>query len=249
MKIAKFDKCTDCHRDPHAGQLASRTCESCHTVAGFSPSRFTLQDHQKTRYPLEGAHLAVPCIACHKQVPGRSARLIQFRFPSTTCATCHGDPHKGEVSRFVSQGGCETCHSKDTFTQAIFDHDRTRFPLEGGHQRVACRSCHPVIDRGTPRERTRFQSTPTACAACHGDPHEGQFARSSPPLQCAQCHSVLAWSRVSFDHDRARFKLEGAHRTVPCGSCHKTEAQAGKRVVRFKPLPVTCEGCHGAKRS
>lgn len=112
---------------------------------------------------------------------------------------------------------------------------------------MACGSCHPVVDRGSPKQRVRFQGTPKACASCHGDPHEGQFARASPPLQCAQCHSVLGWSRVSFNHDRARFKLEGAHRTTPCGACHKTEVRAGKRVVRFKPLPVTCEGCHGAK--
>lgn len=265
MRIAKFDRCTDCHRDPHAGQLAARTCESCHSVAGFSPSKFTLADHQKTRYPLEGAHLAVPCIACHKQVAlaqlprsvqeprsmqekmprDRPARLIQFRFASTTCATCHGDPHKGEVDRFVSQGGCESCHSIETFARVIFDHDRTGFPLEGGHQRVACRSCHQTVDRGTARERLRMKGTPTACTSCHGDPHEGQFARASPPLQCAQCHSVLGWSRVAFDHNRARFKLTGAHQSLPCGSCHRTETQAGKRVVRFKPLPVTCEGCHG----
>lgn len=252
MRIAKLDRCADCHRDPHAGQPTAKTCESCHTVAGFSPSKFTLEEHQKTRFPLQGAHLAVPCIACHKKTsrdrpePG-AAKLIPLRFSSTACAACHGDPHKGEVSRFVSQGGCETCHSQEGFGRVIFDHDRTRFPLEGGHQRVACGACHPVVDRGTAKQRVRFQGTPTACASCHGDPHEGQFARGSPALQCAQCHSVLDWRRVSFDHSRARFQLEGAHRTVPCGACHKTEARAGKRVVRFKPLPVTCEGCHGSK--
>ncbi len=259
LRIAKFDRCADCHRDPHLGQLAARTCESCHTVAGFSPSTFTLQQHQKTRYPLEGAHLAVPCIACHRQVavgelpksvrekapPDRPARVLQFRFSSTGCATCHSDPHRWEVSRFVSQGGCETCHSLEGFARVIFDHDRTRFPLEGEHQRVACRSCH--ADRKAAGARVRFQGIPTACTSCHGDPHDGQFARASPPLQCAQCHSVLGWSRVAFDHNRARFKLEGAHRSLACGACHKTEVQAGKRVVRFKPLPVTCEGCHGAK--
>ena len=263
LRIAKLDRCADCHRDPHLGQFASRpggiACESCHTVAGFSPSTFTLQQHQKARYPLEGAHLAVPCIACHRQVPvgelpksilekappNRPARLIQFRFASTGCAACHGDPHQGEVNRFVSQGGCETCHSLESFARVVFDHDRTRFPLEGGHQRVACRSCH--AGRDVAGARVRFQGTPTACTSCHGDPHDGQFARASPPLQCAQCHSVLGWSRVAFDHDRARFKLEGAHRALACGACHKTEIRAGRRVVRFKPLPVTCEGCHGAK--
>jgi hypothetical protein len=246
MRIAKFDRCADCHRDAHRGQLAGRpggtACESCHTVEGFSPSTFTVADHQKGPYPLQGAHLAVPCVSCH-----RSAQGIQLRFPSTACRTCHGDPHHGEVDRFVSAGGCETCHSLGTWRRVTFDHDRTRFPLEGGHQRVACRSCHAPVDRGTPRERLRMKGTPMACAGCHGDPHQGQFARASTPLSCQQCHSVLSWTRITFDHDRSsRFKLEGAHRTLLCGACHKTETRDGKPFVRFKPLPVTCEGCHGA---
>ena len=245
LRIAKFDRCADCHRDAHRGQLAGRlggaACESCHTVEGFSPSTFTVADHQKGRYPLAGAHLAVPCVSCH-----RSGREVQLRFSSTTCRACHGDPHKGEMDRFVSAGGCETCHSLEGWRRVIFDHDRTRFPLEGGHQRVACRSCHPVIDKGTPRERQRMKGTPTSCSACHGDPHEGQFARASTPLSCQQCHSVLSWRRITFDHDRhSRFKLEGAHRTLLCGKCHQTETRNGKPFVRFKPLPVTCEGCHG----
>lgn len=240
MRIAKFDRCADCHRDAHRGQLASRpgggACESCHTVGGFSPSTFTVADHQKGPYPLQGAHLAVPCVACH-----RSAQGVQLRFSSTACRTCHGDPHKGEVDRFVAAGGCETCHSLETWRRAIFDHDRTNFPLEGGHQRTACRSCHPVTEK-----RLRIKGTPTACSACHGDPHEGQFARASTPMSCQQCHSVLSWTKIAFDHDRhSRFKLEGAHRGLPCGACHKTETRNGKPFVRFKPLPVTCEGCHG----
>lgn len=241
MRIAKFDRCADCHRDAHRGQLAGRpggaACESCHTVEGFSPSTFTVADHQKGRYPLEGAHLAVPCVACH-----RSGKEVQLRFSSTTCRSCHGDPHKGQVDRFVSAGGCETCHSLEGWRRVIFDHDRTRFPLQGGHQRVACRSCHPATEKGL----LRIQGTPTTCSACHGDPHEGQFARASTPLSCQQCHSVVGWKRIAFDHDRnSRFKLEGAHRTLLCGKCHKTETRNGKPFVRFKPLPVTCEGCHG----
>ncbi|MFX9469357.1 hypothetical protein ABTO43_20110, partial [Acinetobacter baumannii] len=70
MRVAKFDRCADCHRDAHQGQLAGRpggnACESCHKVEGFSPSTFTLADHQKGRYPLQGAHLAVPCVSCHR---------------------------------------------------------------------------------------------------------------------------------------------------------------------------------------
>ena len=235
--------CAGCHRDVHQGQLAGRSgttaCESCHTVEGFSPSTFTVAEHQKSRFPLQGAHLAVSCNACHTSAH-------RFRFASTTCQSCHGDPHKGEVDRFLA-AGCETCHSIETWRRVVFDHDRTRFPLQGGHQGVACASCHKTVDRGTPRERIRMKGTPTACASCHGDPHEGQFAQASTPLQCQSCHSVVGWRRITFDHDRrSRFKLEGAHRSLPCGACHKTETRNGKPFVRFKPLPVTCEGCHGS---
>ena len=253
MRMGKLS-CAECHQDAHAGQLANRSdekrpggisCERCHSVEGFSPSKFTLAEHQKGPFPLKGAHLAVPCIACHKAQEKRGARLIPLRFASTRCQACHGDPHHGEVERFAAQGGCETCHAVETWRKVIFDHDRTRFPLEGGHQGVACRSCHPTVDKGKPRERLRMKGTPTACASCHGDPHEGQFAQLASANTCQQCHSVLAWNRIAFDHDRhSRFKLEGAHRAVACASCHKREVRNGKPFVRFKPLPVTCEGCH-----
>jgi RecJ-like exonuclease len=84
----------------------------------------------------------------------------------------------------------------------------------------------------------RFKWESTECQACHGDPHEGQLVQAG----CQSCHSVQGWARVTFDHNRqSRFKLEGAHARLPCAACH------GKTIVRFKPLPIACEGCHGSK--
>ena len=89
-------RCTDCHQDRHAGQLAGRAdggrCETCHDVNGFKPARFSPEDHARTRMPLTGAHLAIPCDACHREVPwsgaggqacepgGRPCGIEQFRF-------------------------------------------------------------------------------------------------------------------------------------------------------------------------
>jgi hypothetical protein len=269
LRFARFQACMDCHRDVHAGQLAARktpggaACESCHTVEGFSPSTFTLAMHQQSGYPLAGAHLAVPCIACHRQVPASelpakfraqagTAKVIRFRWESTECRACHGDPHQGEVSRVLGPQGCRTCHSVEGWSHlAAFDHARTGFSLEGEHRRVACAGCHARVERGTPRERVRFTGTPTACSACHGDPHEGQLvqaARTGGAVGCQACHSVQGWARVTFDHDRSsRFKLEGAHHRLACGACHRPESRGGKTVVRFKPLPIDCEGCHGSR--
>jgi hypothetical protein len=187
----------------------------------------------------------VPCISCHKK---NTAGVIRFRWESTECQACHGDPHKGEVSRVQGPQGCRTCHSIEGWSHlAAFDHGRTGFPLEGGHQRVSCGGCHTRTQSGT----VRFKGTPKACNACHGDPHEGQLvreARDGPEVSCQSCHSVQGWTRITFDHDRrSRFKLVGAHRRLPCGACHRPESRGGKTVVRFKPLPIDCEGCHGSR--
>ena len=221
LRFAKFQACSDCHKNVHAGQIASSACESCHTVGGFSPSTFTMDRHQKTDFPLQGAHLAVPCISCHKK---NASGVIRFKWESTECQACHGDPHKGQVR----QAGCRTCHSIESWSHiAGFDHAKTGFPLEGGHQKVSCGQCH---------KQGKFQGTPKTCNSCHGDPHEGQLVQAG----CQSCHSVQGWARVTFDHNRqSRFKLEGAHARVPCAACH------GKNPVRFKPLPTTCEECHG----
>lgn len=211
----RFASCSDCHKNVHAGQIASTTCESCHTVGSFSPSTFTLNRHQKTDYPLQGAHLAVPCISCHKN--------NRFKWESTECQACHNDPHKGQMTQ-----GCRSCHSIDSWSHISgFDHKRTAFPLEGGHLEVSCGQCH---------KQGKFKGTPKTCNACHGDPHQGQLTQAG----CQSCHSVQAWARVTFDHNRqSRFKLEGAHTRVSCVACH------GRNALRFKPLPTTCEGCHG----
>jgi NAD-dependent SIR2 family protein deacetylase len=50
-----------------------------------------------------------------------------------------------------------------------------------------------------------------------------------------------------FDHDRrTQFSLQGAHRNVRCGDCHKLKREIeGKPVLFYKPTPKECEACHG----
>ena len=67
----KFQHCTDCHSDRHAGQFSAapylNSCESCHTVDSYHPSTFTLARHKETRFVLTNGHVAVPCADCHKE--------------------------------------------------------------------------------------------------------------------------------------------------------------------------------------
>src|SRR5207244_1085840 len=56
---------------------------------------------------------------------------------------------------------CSVCHSTEGWTKVTFDHDRTGFPLRGGHAVTTCSSCHASSD---------FRAAlPTSCAACHKD--------------------------------------------------------------------------------
>jgi hypothetical protein len=178
------ERCTDCHADRHAGQLARREdggrCEACHDVAGWEAVHFSVDDHARTSYPLAGAHRAVPCDACHREVPIETIRALgfakgaapprteQLRFASTACAECHRDPHAGQFAR-GGRTDCARCHRTTAWTDVAFDHDReTRFPLVGAHRAVPCAGCH--------RRHTgagavvRYSGLGTACTDCHGAP-------------------------------------------------------------------------------
>src|SRR5574337_719132 len=255
-----FERCTDCHTDPHKGQFAAaphlNRCEGCHTVERFRPSTFTLARHQTARFPLAGAHVAVACLECHKPGAERAAATpVPYRLEDRSCAACHADPHHGEfrdrMNRPRSGGtlaGCEACHSARSWRDVSrFDHSSTSFPLAGAHRAVPCASCHKP-DRGERSTRNvSFRAAPSRCEGCHADVHAGQFSALGKPPDCAGCHNSLKWKPALFDHDkRTSFPLQGAHRAVPCADCHKTtKAVQGKPILFYKPTPRECKACHG----
>jgi hypothetical protein len=265
----KFDRCTDCHLDAHLGQLAfaaapARTCDRCHSMEGFAPVRFELEDHDKLAYRLEGAHRAVACATCHPKDPRLEARvpaaararleyqgrpvkpsLALLKIPrANDCRTCHRDPHAGQFKARTDAEGCTACHGLDSFKKTRFDHGKdSRFALTGKHAKAACASCHKPGEGGA----VRYKPLPVNCAGCHADVHAGQLAVPGKGTDCARCHDGASWKEnLRFDHQRdARFKLEGKHKPLACEKCH-APVTVGKGVIvkRYKPLPLTCEGCH-----
>jgi hypothetical protein len=257
-KIA-FARCTDCHTDVHQGQFAkppfAGQCEACHTIAAFQPSTFTIAQHQKSRYPLAGAHLAVTCSECHAAAKAQPpSRTAPYRFEDLTCTGCHTDPHKGQfrdrMAQLGSNGkplGCEACHTIQSWTNVKeFDHSKTSFPLTGAHVKVACDGCHKPEREGGSISQVNFHSTPVQCSGCHVDVHAGQFSHSGQPVDCALCHSSAQWKPSLFNHETgSTYSLKGAHEKVPCESCHdRYRVVAGKRVVFYKPTPRECSSCH-----
>jgi len=256
----KFANCTDCHKDAHNGQFAGEPyrnrCEPCHTVADFHRSLFTIALHAKTRYPLTGAHVAVPCAECHVVGEGhRTDKVVPYHFEDRHCTACHDDPHKGEFRKEMERRrangtpmGCEACHvTKSWIAVSGFDHSKTKFPLVGAHRTVSCGACHKT----PPGEmKIQFKGTAQLCEECHADPHGGQFNdRNGKTPACAPCHNEQRWVPSTFDHDkRTKFPLTGGHADVKCDQCHAlNKLIAGKPVLFYKPTPLQCDGCHEEK--
>jgi hypothetical protein len=206
---------------PAAGEAPCRSCHPDHRgreadVTGLDPDTF---DHERTDYPLRGAHRSLPCASCH-------APDQKHRDASSDCVGCHreDDPHHGALGQ-----ACGDCHRETAWSEWRFDHGKTDFPLEGKHGDVACGLCHPS---------QRFEETPSACVACHAvdDVHRGAFGRD-----CERCHTAADWKKTAaFDHDRQTdFPLAGAHERLACAACHTGPLHAQK-------LPTDCLGCHRA---
>lgn len=245
-KDPPYAACASCHADVHNGEGtvagASADCAACHRVEGFTPSTFTVAQHRRTAYPLEGRHATVRCIACHQaqtvSVAGVSLRSARLRPTYAQCTACHADSHAGQLTDRVGQGACEACHGVGGFTPSTFtvaQHAVLRLPLDGRHQQVACAACHAASRKGLPPFATplpsgaadvRLRLTDASCEACHVDVHAGRFSsRGASPMPggCVACHGSTSFFPSTVDvanHDRFALRLEGAHRAVSCVQCH-----------------------------
>lgn len=247
----KFAACMDCHDDFHKSAFTSResrgVCEECHTVEGFKPAHFLIEQHAATDFPLQGAHLGVPCQNCHLDSTSVGSDQYKFVFPSLACLVCHKDPHRGQVDKFVSVDGCQCCHFEQSWRAIKFNHDSTAFPLDGKHAAVACRDCHSKKGEFDVSSIV-FAPLEKDCRACHIDLHRGQFAQTEDKTDCVSCHNPSAWKDLDFNHDSdARFALEGAHRRIACDRCHKSESDEVGSFTRYRPIDIRCDSCHGTK--
>lgn len=248
--------CRACHRadSPHGDQFEGRGCDACHgEVEWEDPPRF---DHDEAPFRLTGAHRQVACADCHTRAgAGDDVGLRYTGTGHASCAACHSDPHGPAMA-----GACDDCHTTEDWHRVTqdavdrgFDHDRTGFPLTGGHRGLECAACHQesagngIRIRFVPEtERSRYpRPRAGSCGACHRDPHRGELHGG-----CDACHDVTGWVPTTYDiprHASTAFPLEGAHAAVPCGECHAREAGAspGSTGSRFRfALNTDCRACH-----
>jgi hypothetical protein len=234
-KAAMQRLCSDCHKKIAAdirdhtrfhGRLKDTNCRNCHTehkgrkagITVLNPNTF---DHDQTSYPLKGGHKRAghKCSGCH--LP-----KVKYRDAPKACDSCH---KKDDVHKAALGAKCEQCHSVDKWKTTSFDHDKTRFKLEFGHNHVKCNKCH--ADQ-------RYKPTPLNCSACHKKDDEAKGHKGRFGQKCETCHTVRKWKDITFDHDRnTKFLLRGKHEKTKCDACHTTPLYTTK-------TPSTCVACH-----
>ena len=132
---------------------------------------------------------------------------------------------------------CINCHSPDGWDKLppvmIFDHNETKFPLDGSHTILNCTPCHMGE---TIEQKHDFKQANPDCSSCHLDIHKTTLGED-----CATCHNSESWivSRRTFNHETTTFPLTGAHQFATCQDCHTTEP-----VIQFNHTPTDCYSCH-----
>ncbi|MEQ1501185.1 MAG: hypothetical protein ABMB14_03095 [Myxococcota bacterium] len=128
--------CAGCHEKDRKHEPLGE-CGRCHNALSWTDNQF---DHDKTKFPLKGEHLAVACNQCHTTAG-------VFRGLTGTCATCHAEAGLTAHGDF---GPCEKCHTPAGFAPSSFDHASVGFPLTGRHAEAPCQDCHATKVQGYP---------------------------------------------------------------------------------------------------
>lgn len=243
----KFAKCTDCHKDKHFGEFTVnnvlRDCKECHTVESFKITLYTIDGHNKLKFQLTGAHLAVACQSCHYK---DQLNEWHFRNIGKNCIDCHQNVHGNEITdKFMPNNNCTSCHNTNSWKNITFDHDLTKFRLTGKHKTVLCRECHEQ-KTSAGKIKFKFVSQKSDCNSCHRDIHFGQFdsEKIEDVSVCENCHGFDNWKPVKFDHEKTKFQLKGAHEKVQCLSCHKEVKVNGNEFIKYRLEDFKCASCH-----
>lgn len=199
-------------------------CSLCHFPDRWDLIKpgFEFDHAAETSHELHGAHADAACLRCHND------RGPVEAYVARGCGGCHTDPHRSTLGL-----DCQRCHQETTWQPLgmIAEHAGSRFPLMGAHAFAACAACHERASVG------EYRGAPVDCHLCH----QQEAARAQPNhaingwnRDCQDCHDVVDWRSVAFDH--SIFPLQGGHAGVDCSSCH-----VGGRVVG---TPNDCFSCH-----
>jgi hypothetical protein len=131
--------------------------------------------------------------------------------------------HAAELEKLLMPGELTTAHAK-LEENCSACHDRT----DRKRQTRLCLDCHEDVAGDVARKTGLHGRLPNIasgeCKACHSE-HLGREAR------------IVKLLPAAFDHAGTDFRLDGAHSTVACASCHAP----GKK---FRDAATSCGACH-----
>ena len=225
----KFERCASCHNDPHRGEFR-QGCESCHSTSTWKRSNFVAEfDHSKTKYPLNGKHLEVSCLACHRGGDFKTA------VAHNDCRDCHKpDPHNGQFVARADGGRCESCHSVAGFKPArytVADHKMTSFELQGRHAELQCAKCHTPAG-ARPSSRSRPRTALVAIRMCT----KGSSRGPRTSMLASSATTRRTFHAAGFDlarHQKTRLSPDWR---PPCGGVQRLP-QGGNRAEQEPGLP------------
>ncbi len=159
--------CTSCHTNIHEKTIdikyyPQEQCKSCHTENRWMEVIF---DHSKTGYELLGEHKKQSCRACHFKATNDGKYKQQFNNLTSNCTECHSDKH---FKQFDKDGktDCFFCHNFNNWKPDKFDHNITRFILDGKHKNLSCSACHKNKKIGT-TTFVQYKLNTLKCEDCH----------------------------------------------------------------------------------
>lgn len=161
--------CVDCHQDIHKGFISENyypenDCSTCHSDETWREVTF---NHNDTDWPLEGKHAEVNCSACHfsEKIDNETIRIQKFKDLDTKCVFCHENIH-GDAFAIEGITDCKRCHVTNSWFPENFNHNTTKFPLEGKHAEIACADCHTsILENG--EIITVYKIKKFECIDCH----------------------------------------------------------------------------------
>ena len=229
----------------HQARLASvRSAFSKKFADSISPNELS------TRHRI--GPLAESCTKCH---------AYTGQIPDANCEQCHVDIRERRTHltgyHGTFKGECRTCHREHPVgTNSIipafrekFNHDLTRYRLEGKHGRVECDDCHKKLHAPVPPDAPITAGIyylglkSEHCTDCHQDQHHAQFTAA-----CEKCHTSAGWTgkELKFSHAvDSSYPLIGKHAAVDCAKCHKPNPPgAALGTALFKGLSPNCTACH-----
>jgi hypothetical protein len=226
------NQCSDCHNDVHQSSVGFN-CERCHTSISWLVKDIT-DIHQRSRFPLLGAHKTAECAACHK-----AENPVRFEVQGIECIDCHLADYQATANPNHALAGfsmdCSKCHLVNAYQWDGAGFNHNFFPLAQGHSALNCNACHTTGS---------YADVSPDCISCHQDDF---LATTNPshtltgfPVTCQVCHTLAAgWKPASFtQHDGLYFPVySGRHKGTwtSCTECHPNPANFAA---------YTCISCH-----